>query len=108
MKKLLASVMAMYSLLIIASSQTIAPVRQTAIGISFTLTDFITAERIRSTSLTSVMNDKAWAKVKEMSPGIALSYYKGLRPKIDLATTFNATFLDYPFPDKPSFGNNNF
>ena len=66
MKKLLASVMGLYGLLITASSQTVAPIRQSAIGISFTLTDFITAQRIRSTSLTSVLNDKAWAKVKDM------------------------------------------
>jgi outer membrane protein OmpA-like peptidoglycan-associated protein len=103
MKKLLASVIASYGLLVTAHSQTIAPVRQSAIGISFTLTDFITAERIRSTSLTSVLNDKAWAKIKEMAPGFALSYYQGLRPKIDFAATFNGTFVDYPFPDKPAF-----
>ena len=65
MKKLLASVIALYSLLITAHSQTMAPIRQSANGISFTLTDFITAQRIRSTSLTSVLNDKAWAKVAE-------------------------------------------
>jgi len=108
MKKLLASVIALYSLLITAHSQTIAPIRQSAIGISFTLTDFITAQRIRSTSLTSVLNDKAWAKVKEMAPGFALSYYQGLLPKIDLAATFNGTFVEYPFPDKPSSGNTSF
>jgi hypothetical protein len=88
MKKILASVMAIYSLLITGQCQTIAPVRQSAIGISFTLTDFLTAQRIRSTSLTSVLNDKAWAKIKEMSTGLALSYYKGLMPKIDFAATF--------------------
>lgn len=108
MKKLLASVMALYTLLIAANSQTIAPVRQSAIGISFTLTDFITAERIRSSSLTSVLNDKAWAKVKEMAPGFALSYYKGILPKIDFATTFNATFVDVPLPDKPDDGSTHF
>src|SRR6476620_7055481 len=108
MKKILASVMALYSLLITAHGQTIAPIRQSAIGISFTLTDFLTAQRIRSTSLTSVLNDKAWAKVKEMSTGLALSYYKGLMPKIDVAATFNGTFLDYPFPDKAESGSNSF
>ena len=108
MKKILASVMAIYSLLITGQCQTIAPVRQSAIGISFTLTDFLTAQRIRSTSLTSVLNDKAWAKIKEMSTGLALSYYKGLMPKIDFAATFNGTFLDYPFPDKPESGSDSF
>jgi outer membrane protein OmpA-like peptidoglycan-associated protein len=108
MKKLLASVIALYSLLITAHSQTIAQVRQSAIGISFTLTDFITAERIRSTSLTKVFNDKAWAKVSDMGPGLALSYYKGLLPKIDFAATMNGAFVEYLFPDKPASGTTHF
>ena len=108
MKKLLASVMVSSGLFITAYCQTIAPVRQSAIGISYTLTDFITAQRIRATSLTSVLNDKAVAKVSEMSPGLAISYYKGLLPKIDLAATFNGTFLEYPFPDKPATGTSHF
>src|SRR5215470_15874473 len=108
MKKLLASVIALYCLLITANSQTIAPIRQSAIGLSFTLTDFLTAQRIRSSSLSSVLSNKEWAKVKEMDPGFALSYYKGLRPKIDFAATFNGTFVDYPFPDKPTSGTTSF
>ena len=108
MKKLLASVIVLFNLLVTAHGQTIAPVRQSAIGISYTLTDFITAQRIRATSLTSVLNDKAVAKVSEMSPGLAISYYKGLLPKIDLAATFNGTFLEYPFPDKPATGTSHF
>jgi len=108
MKKLLASVIALYYLLITANSQTIAPVRQSAIGISFTLTDFLTAQRIRSSSLSSVLSNKEWAKIKDMAPGFALSYYKGLLPKIDFAATFNGTFVDYPFLDKPTSGTTSF
>ena len=108
MKKLLASVTAIISLLVTAQSQTIAPVRQSAIGISFTLTDFVTAQRIRSTSLTSVLNNKAIAKVSEMGPGLALSYYKGLMPKIDFAATLNGAFVEYLFPDKPATGTTHF
>jgi outer membrane protein OmpA-like peptidoglycan-associated protein len=108
MKKLLASVVAFCSLLITANSQTIAPVRQSAIGISFTLTDFITAQRIRSSSLSSVLSNKEWAKVKDMAPGFALSYYRGLMPKIDFAATFNGTFVDMPLPDKPDDGSTHF
>jgi len=108
MKKFLASVMTFYALLITAHCQTIAPVRQSAIGISFTLTDFITAERIRSTSLTKVFNDKAIAKVSEMGPGLAVSYYKGLLPKIDFAATLNGAFVEYLFADKPATGTTHF
>ena len=108
MKKLLASVIVLFNLLVTAHGQTIAPVRQSAIGISYTLTDFITAQRIRSSSLTNVLNDKAVAKISEMAPGLAISYFKGLLPKIDLAATLNGTFVEVPFPDKPATGTSHF
>jgi hypothetical protein len=107
MKKLLASVIALSSLLITARGQTIAPVRQSAIGISYTLTDFITAQRIRSTSLTSVLNDKAVANVSEMAAGLAISCYKGLLPKIDIAATLMELFLN-TVSDKPATGTSHF
>src|SRR6266498_530485 len=108
MKKLLASVLAFYSLLTAASGQIQAPIRQSAIGISFTLTDFVTADRIRSTSLAKVFIDKNIAKIREMSPGISISYFKGLKPRIDFAATLNGVFLEYPFRGRPSVGSNTF
>lgn len=107
MKKLLASVVVLSSLLATGYSQT-KPIRQSAIGISFTLTDFLTAQQIRSGSLSEVLIEKSGAKLKDMAPGIAISYFKGLRPRIDFAAMLHGTFVDYPFPDKPPFGNNNF
>lgn len=108
MKKILASVLASLCLLATVYSQTKFPIRQAAIGISFTLTDFETAERIRSTSLASVFNNKEVAKLREMSPGIAISYFQGILPRIDLAATLNGSFLDYPMRGRPPFGNNHF
>jgi hypothetical protein len=108
MKKLLAFGIVLSGLLITAHGQTIAPVRQSAIGISYTLTDFITAQRIRSTSLTSVLNDKAVAKLARWQPVWRLVIIKVLKPKIDLAATFNGTFVEVPFPDKPATGNKYF
>jgi OmpA-OmpF porin, OOP family len=108
MKKALASAAVLICLLATGYSQTKPTVRQPAIGISFTLTDFVSAQRIRNASLASVLNNKQLAKFKEMSPGIAISYYQGLLPRIDFAATVNGSFLDYPFPNKPPFGNNNF
>src|SRR5215510_7440888 len=109
MKKFLASVLATYCLLVSGYSQTKFPIRQAELGISFTLTDFETAQRIRSTSLASVMNKNEGAKFREMSPGIAINYFQGLLPRIDFAATLNGSFLDYPFRgDRPPFGNNYF
>ncbi len=108
MKKLLASVIAFSSLIITGHGQTKGPIRQSAIGISFTLTDFVTAQRIRSGSLSQVLSQKQVAKFREMSPGIGISYYKGLLPRIDFAATLNGSFLDYPFRNRGPFGDNNF
>jgi OOP family OmpA-OmpF porin len=108
MKNLLATVIAIYCLLSTGYSQTKGTIRQSAIGISFSLTDFATADRIRSGSLSKVLNEKKWAKLKEMSPGISISYYQGVTPHIDFAGTVNGTFLDYPFRNRAPFSDNNF
>ncbi len=75
-------------------------IRQSAIGVSFTLTDFATAQRIRSGSLAQVFREKSWAKFSEMSPGLSVSYFKGLKKHIDFAANLGTVFLDYPFPNK--------
>jgi outer membrane protein OmpA-like peptidoglycan-associated protein len=87
-------------------SQTISPIRQQSLGINFTLTDFETANLIRTHSLSSVLRDNKWAKLKEMSPGISVSYAKGVTSHIDFTTELNGAFLDYPFRDKPALNNN--
>jgi outer membrane protein OmpA-like peptidoglycan-associated protein len=107
MKKLLAAVVALHCLLATGYSQN-KPIRQSAIGIGFSLTDFVTADRIRNGSLSQVLIEKRLAKFRDMSPGISISYFKGLRPKIDFAATLNGAFLDYPFRNRAPFGNNNF
>ena len=83
-------------------------IRPRAIGISFTLHDFATAQRIRSSSLSAVLRDDRIAKFKEMSPGIAVTYFQGLKKHIDFAGTLSGSFVDYPLPDKPTSGGDNF
>ena len=72
------------------------PIRPQALGVSFIMNDFETAQRIRNGSLTKVFADKSWAKFKEMSPGLALTYFKGLRPLLDFAGTLAASYVTYP------------
>jgi outer membrane protein OmpA-like peptidoglycan-associated protein len=83
-------------------------VRPAAIGISFSLTDFATADRIRTTSLSSVFANKRWAKTSEMSPGLILHYFKGLKKHIDFAGNLGMTFTKYPFPNRPAFSDDRF
>ncbi|MDB5197525.1 MAG: hypothetical protein JWP88_1896, partial [Flaviaesturariibacter sp.] len=63
--------------------------RPAHLGVSFILNDYITAQRIRTTSLSSDLNNKQRAKISEMSPGIGLTYFKGLTNHIDFAGTLD-------------------
>ena len=99
MKKILAVLLAIGFLMPVTQAQKSEP-RPAAIGISFILNDFETASRIRSTSLNRVLADKQWAKPKEMSPGLAVTYFRGLRKHIDFAGTAAFSFLRYPMASR--------
>lgn len=75
-------------------------VRTPAIGISFFFNDFVTAQRIRAASLSSVLANKQRAKLKDMDPGIALHYFKGLSNNVDLAVSFAGSFVQYDLEDR--------
>src|ERR1700694_2134787 len=77
-------------------------VRPAAVGISFLLNDFTTAQRIRTSSFDAVLRDKTWAKMSEMTPGLAITYFKGLQKHIDFAGTLGGSFLRYPFRNRPA------
>ncbi len=80
------------------------PIRGQYIGISFFFNDFATPQRIRSTSISRVFSNEQWAKLSEMSPGISVSYSKGLKPHIDFAGTLSGSFTEIPLADKPNIG----
>lgn len=94
MKKVIAALISFCFLTnIIAQTR---PIRPRALGVSFIMNDFTTAERIRTESLSAVYRDKNWAKFKEMSPGLALTYFQGLKPHVDFAGTLAASYVTYP------------
>ncbi|WP_276501574.1 OmpA family protein [Terrimonas pollutisoli] len=99
MKKILA-VLLMLSLTGPAGFSQDDEIRPAAIGVSFLLNDFTTADRIRSTSLSSVLNKGSWAKLTDMSPGIAISYFKGLRRLMDFSGTLAGTFPSFDLPNR--------
>jgi OmpA-OmpF porin, OOP family len=99
MKKIFASMFAMY-LMVPSSYGQDDEIRPAALGVSFFLNDFTTASRIRTTSLNAVLRDKKWAKFKEMSPGLSITYFKGLKKHIDFAGTLGGSFVNYPMPGK--------
>lgn len=107
MKKILAVLVALSVFVPASFGQQDPELRPAAIGVSFFLNDFVTPERIRSTSLSSVFANDQWAKTGEMSPGLAVTYFKGLKRHIDFAGTVAGSFLKYPIPNK-SFSSERF
>lgn len=96
MKRFMVSVVALTALAFNSFAQDPTPntsyIRPKSLAISFVLNDFQTPERIRSGSLGSVLGNDKWAKVKEMAPGIAVSYIKGLKSHVDFAATVAGSF----------------
>jgi hypothetical protein len=83
--------------------------QQPALSINFLLHDFQTAAKIRNSSLSSVLANKQFGKMKDMSPGLAISYSEGLSNNFDLSVTLAGSFLDYPREDaSPSSGSDKF
>ncbi|MBI1344173.1 MAG: OmpA family protein [Terrimonas sp.] len=98
MKKKLVLIFAVYFLASSIQAQE-EYTRPSQLGISFFLNDYTTASRIRASSLSSVLRDKKWAKPGDMNPGIAVHYFKGIRPHIDFAGTLGFSGDENALPD---------
>ena len=105
MKKILSVLFALYILVPAAKSQD-DEIRPKALGISFFMNDFITPSRIRTTSLSSVLSNKQFAKLKDMAPGLAITYFQGLKKHIDIAAAIGGSFVRYPMPGRNFSGDN--
>ena len=81
----------------ISFSQTNDYKKRPSLGVSFLMKDFKTPAAIKATSLSSVLNDKKWTALKDMSPGLTLNYLEGFNNNIDFMAGLNLSFVDYPF-----------
>jgi len=102
MKKLIALLLGVSALLPAVEAQN-DYLRASQIGISFFLNDYNTADRIRSSSLSSVLNNKQWSKLGEMKPGIALHFFRGIKNNIDFAGTVAFSIEKEALPNRPVF-----
>ncbi len=107
MKKILSLLFVLYLLVPSGHSQNREWVRPKALGVSFFLNDFITPERIRTTSLSSVISNKNFARMRQMSPGLALNYFQGVSNHVDVNVNLGGSFVQYPMPNK-TFSNESF
>lgn len=106
MKKSLLALLFAVALFVQHSAEAQTAPRKT-LTISFISNDFTTAQRIRSSSLASVLRDKQVSKLRDMSHGFAATYTKGLTPHTDLAVTAGGTFARVPLTNR-NFSNDNF
>ncbi|HVZ55267.1 MAG TPA: OmpA family protein [Chitinophagaceae bacterium] len=96
MKKLFFFCLVIYFLIPPVSAQQGDYVRPSGFGFSLVLNDFVTPDRIRNTTITQVFRDKKWAKLRDMGPGLALTYYRGWSNHVDFAGTLAASGADIP------------
>jgi len=66
--------------------------KKSALGFSFNFTDFSTPTAISNTSLSDVLKDYPWYKVKNMAAGFSAYYWHGLGKKLDFSVRYNGAF----------------
>ncbi|RYY85546.1 MAG: OmpA family protein [Chitinophagaceae bacterium] len=94
MKKILVTLLALVcGTAVFAQTQTQPKTykRPGSIGFSLFFNDYLTASRIRTTSFNSTSNNKQLAKFREMDPGLAVHYFKGVNNFIDFAGALGAS-----------------
>jgi OmpA-OmpF porin, OOP family len=77
--------------------------KRPALGIHFIMNDFRTASLIRNSSINSVLTSKTWSKPRDMAPGLAVTYVKGMNDHIDVQARLAGSFLDLPIPGRNAF-----
>jgi OOP family OmpA-OmpF porin len=83
-------------------------IQDPTLGISFSLFDFPTAQYIEATSLRQTFRDKQFFRLKEMKPGLGISYMEGLSNHFDAMVSLAGVFLDYPMEGRPVTGTDYF
>ncbi|MDO9376016.1 MAG: OmpA family protein [Ferruginibacter sp.] len=79
-----------------------------SIGIHFFYNDFQTAKDLRTQGLANVIRDNNWKKTSRMTPGLAVSFLKGINDKVDFITTASGSFVEYPVPTSSIDGSSRF
>lgn len=101
MKKIVFSLIAL-GLALAGFAQTPSPSykKRPSLGVNFFLNDFQTAELIGKSTVSSVLTNNQWTKIKDMDPGLSLQYFQGLSEHVDFMATLGGSFVKYPFYTK--------
>lgn len=101
MKKTVTSFFLICSLFNLALAQeNTKTVRPKALGVSFFFNDYTTPQRIRSSAIENVLRDDSWASLSEMTPGLGITYFQGIRKWLDFASSLSASYVNYPVANK--------
>lgn len=101
MKKFLFSLIAVgLSVASFAQPATISYKKRPTLSVNFLLKDMKTADLIDHSSLASVLNNGQWTNIRDMAPGLGLSYFQGLTEHIDFMGTLGGSYVKYPFSYK--------
>ena len=83
-----------------ASAQEKYPYRKGhTLGLHFTQHDFQTAADLKSMGLSAVFEKGEWAKMKNMNPGLAVSYSNGITDNLDVMARLGYSEARYPRPN---------
>jgi OOP family OmpA-OmpF porin len=100
MKKFLFSLMAVGLATASFAQAPISYKKRPSLGLSFVLKDMNTARLIDKTSVTDVLSKGQWTRLRDMTPGVSVSYITGLTEKVDFAANLGGSYLRFPFSFK--------
>jgi outer membrane protein OmpA-like peptidoglycan-associated protein len=105
MKKYLIIILCLCSIQLLAQSNI---KKQPTVDFHMFYNDFSTAQQIRATSVSNVLNNKLWSPLSNNQVGLGFSYYKGITKKIDAVAALDASFVDYLFQSGATNGSSKF
>ncbi len=97
MKKILFSLIAVGLSAGLFAQTPISYKKRPTLAVNFFLKDMTTADLIDHTSLSTVLGNGQWTKVRDMSLGAGLDYFQGLTEHVDFMGHLGGSFVKYPF-----------
>jgi hypothetical protein len=91
-----------------AAGQSRNNIQDPTLSVSFLFNDFRSAAVVRATSLRTAIRNHEFARIRDMSPGLGLSYIEGLSNHFDYSVNLAGSFLDYPVVGRAPFNKDYF
>jgi len=98
----------LFSCLVVMLIAQVSAIKPPTIAFHTFYNDFNTAQFIRTSSLTDVLNKKQWSSISDMQMGFGFDFIKGITRKIDFVSVLDGSETDYLFKNGTFFGSNQF